>query len=182
LRVGRRSLSDADQKEMAELKSQLEGIRVDVEKQVKSTEELAAQLDPAFHAGAGADLESLARRAEVGLNVILRQLVKITDLPRRGEVYTSMMKLVRDLAGQPAVAEKLSQPDFWALAPTKPPLDEVIAARDHSAQVQKKMNEINALAQNAETRAKSREFFKAELGTLNLARVIVAQIKTIDNV
>ncbi len=117
LRIGGRPMGEAEKKEAADLKANLEALRTEIEKQVKSVEELAVQNVPNFQPGTAADLDSLARRGETALNAVLGQLSKIDDLTKRSEVSGKMMALVRELAGQPAVSDKLSQPDFWPLAP-----------------------------------------------------------------
>ena len=68
LRIGRRSLSSQETRELADLKAQQEQTRSVAEQQVKSLEDLAVRLDPSIHAAGGGDIESLSRRADAAIS------------------------------------------------------------------------------------------------------------------
>jgi uncharacterized protein (TIGR03790 family) len=180
LRIDGRSLAQGDKKELAEIKAQLEELRVHLESQVKAAEALALVLDQDFKAGSASDLDSLGRRAETALGSIIRNIVKTPDSPKRATEYEQLMDLIRDLAGSPAVADKKAQPEFWPLAPKPPTNEEIIASRQHTADLLKQINEIQSQPQSTETRIKLRELFKSELGVLNFARLLVAEVRDID--
>lgn len=181
LRVGRRTLAEADKGELTDLKSQLQTLGPQIEQQVKSAESLAGQFDPEFHPGKAEDLNSLGIRAQLALNSILHSVVKMTDVTKRGEAFEQMMGLVRDLVGQPEAAEKMSQPALQLIAPRPLTIEEIAAARRHSADLMQQVNAIASEPPTARTRARLRELVKAQWGTLNLLRVLGNQINTLDN-
>jgi uncharacterized protein (TIGR03790 family) len=180
LRVDGRTIGAAGQKELAGLKDQLDDLRLHVELQVKSAEALAQSLNPDIHGGAGVELDDLSRRTEAALNSILHEIEKLPASPKRDDAYRQLFDLARDLAGAPAVTDKLSQPDLAQISPKPPTTDEIIAARDHIADVARQISATEAQPATADTRAKLRDIFKAELGGLNLARLLIAQIRTLD--
>ena len=90
------------------------------------------------------------------------------------------MAAVRNLGGQPAIADKLAVPDFVNIAPKKPTNDDIVMARQRTADLQKQVNDSLAGPQNAETCALLRDLFRGELGYLNTARIIVAQSRSLD--
>jgi uncharacterized protein (TIGR03790 family) len=180
LRIGARSLDVAGKKELVDLKAELEQLRLKTEEQVKTLEALAASLSPEFHPTVATDLDSLAIRADVAVKSLLNYAIKADDIKKRDDIYEKIMTAVRNLGGQPAAADKLVQPEFVVMAPKKPSSEEIAEAREHTADLQKQVNESLAGPQSPETRAALRDLFRRELGYLNTARIIVSQSRTLD--
>ncbi|HET6248686.1 MAG TPA: TIGR03790 family protein [Tepidisphaeraceae bacterium] len=180
LRIDGRSLDASQKKEVAELKSELDDLRLHVETQVKAAESLAVLIDPDYHPGTVNDLDGLGKRAETSLNSILTSIVKMPDTPRRVTAYDQLIDLIRDLAGIPAATEKKAQPQLAALANNPPTAADILAARQHVEEVLKQINALQSQPQTIETRGKIRDLFRANLGSLNLARLIIAQIRETD--
>lgn len=182
LRIGPRPLAEADKNEVAELKVQYNELIAHIDSQVKIAEGLAAQFDPGFHPARGSDLDSLARRADASLTAVVRHMLKMEEQPaKRSELYEQVMAIVKDLGGQPAVTDKMAQPDIWELAPTKPTSEEIQAGRQRTAELQRQVESLQN-PNNSENRARLRELFKAELGSLNSARLVLIQSRLLDNV
>ena len=74
----------------------------------------------------------------------------------------------------------MSRPDYFLIAPKPPANDEIMDARKKTAELQKEVNDSLAGPQTTESRQKLRELFKANLGTLNTARILVGQIRSLD--
>ena len=180
LRIGRRSLTPVEARELADVKKELADETDLIREQVKTAEQVAHDVDAEFHPGGGDNLDALSRRADLAVSAIIRGALKITDAKKRAEIYDRMMAFSRDLGGQPAISNKLSEPDFWPLATTRPTTDQIIASRQRTADLQKQVNAALSGPQDVQSRAKLRELFRKELGSLNLARLAAMQIQSLD--
>ncbi|HZL33886.1 MAG TPA: TIGR03790 family protein [Tepidisphaeraceae bacterium] len=181
LRIDRRGQTPADAKEQADLKQQLEALKPTIEAQVKHAEALARELNRAYQPpGTSRSADPMTFRAQSALNDIIHQIETMADEKKRGEAFDRMLKLVRELVGEPTVTEKLSLPGFAKFSAKPPGAAEMVEARKHLAAFQKELSDLEKGPQSPETRAKLRGLFKSELGTLNTAKLLLGQLRMLD--
>src|SRR5579859_1646225 len=83
LRIGRRSLTSAEQNELISLKTQLDQDRQTVSLQIADAEKLTIELDPTFKPQSGSELPTLAARLQAAMNSGFRAISTIKDAKAR---------------------------------------------------------------------------------------------------
>ncbi|MDB5330588.1 MAG: hypothetical protein JWP03_1739 [Phycisphaerales bacterium] len=180
LRVDRRTIGEAERKEGAELDAHVAELMPRIQQRVKDAEALVGEIEKEFHAGEATDLESLSRRADAAINAVLHKVAAIPDPKTRTETFEKALAVVGDLGGKQIASQLLAQPEFMRLAAKVPGAQELIEAREHGQSVQANLMELQRQAADAATRAKIRQIVRDELGMVNYARLLHAQLRSLD--
>jgi uncharacterized protein (TIGR03790 family) len=130
LRVGAQPVTDADQREIIELRHQLDADVKQMEPLAADMESLAKELDPSFHPGAGAGgaaaagaggggrLEAMAEQTARAMHAIAQKLPPPED-PRREAMFARLLKVVRVFGGDAELLSKFSDEELNRVIPGK---------------------------------------------------------------
>lgn len=115
IRIAGKQPTPEEQKEIAELKQQVDAVTVEVKPLVKWVEDLAKEQNREFTPRVGEDPADLLERANAALQDINRNLPPAGSA-RQQKILAALLNLAAKLGGEAEIAAKLSEADFRQFA------------------------------------------------------------------
>lgn len=175
LRHAARQLSADQRREAADLSAQLSRTLAQIQPLVVQAEQLAGELDPAFRPFTGATLADLARRADLALQAVGRQLPAIADPARRAQALSRTLGLLQALGGNASLAQNFGAK---AVADRSAPPQEIAHWQALIAQVRQARSQVAQVADQPfdfNARARHRALVQAAFGLIDYAHLLEMQ-------
>ncbi len=174
LRIDRKVNTPAENEEAETVTRDLARLRPALEAEASEVESIARRVKPSFaQANQSKDLDQLAQRIDVAINVSVAGLLSLPNGPERRTMFAELIGSLERLTGGSATVERLATPTFAALVARPITSPELTATREKEANLRKTMSAANL--NRREDRERVRKLSQSELGIIGSLQILLAQ-------